>query len=220
MVAERAGADNITLHLREDRRHIQDADVEAMRPVLATRMNLELAVTDEMIRFACRIRPADCCLVPEHRAEITTEGGLDIAAQVGRLSAECAQLAAAGIRVALFIDPDPLQIEAAARVGAPVVELHTGRYCEASGADLARELARLRLASRIAVEHGLEVHAGHGLNGDNVAAVAAIPEVVELNIGHSIVARAVFIGFAAAVAEMRGLMTAARLAASHVRTTA
>jgi pyridoxine 5-phosphate synthase len=220
LVAERAGADNITLHLREDRRHIQDADVEAMRPLLATRMNLELAVTDEMIDFACRIRPADCCLVPERRAEITTEGGLDIAAQVARLSAECARLTAAGIRVALFIDPDPVQIEAAARVGAPVVELHTGRYCEVSGADTASELARLRLASRIAVEHGLEVHAGHGLNGDNVAAVAAIPEVVELNIGQSIVARAVFIGFAAAVAEMRGLMTAARLTAGDGRKTA
>jgi len=183
-------------------------------------MNLELAVTDEMIDFACRIRPADCCLVPERRAEITTEGGLDIAAQVARLSAECARLTAAGIRVALFIDPDPVQIEAAARVGAPVVELHTGRYCEASGPGMAGELARLRLASRIAVEHGLEVHAGHGLNADNVAAVAAIPEVVELNIGHSIVARAVFIGFAAAVTEMRGLMTAARLVAGDGRTTA
>jgi pyridoxine 5-phosphate synthase len=209
-VAERAGADNITLHLREDRRHIQDADVEALRPLLTTRMNLEIAVTDEMIAFARRIRPADCCLVPERRAEITTEGGLDIAGQVARLRDRCAALADAGIRVALFIDPDPAQIEACVQVGAPVIELHTGRYCEATGAEAAAELERLRQASQLAVRLGLEVHAGHGLNCDNVAPVAAIPEVVELNIGHSIVARAVFIGFAAAVAEMRERMTAAR----------
>jgi len=209
-VAERAGADNITLHLREDRRHIQDADVEALRPLLTTRMNLEIAVTDEMIAFARRIRPADCCLVPERRAEITTEGGLDIAGQVARLRYRCAALADAGIRVALFIDPDPAQIEACVQVGAPVIELHTGRYCEATGAEAAAELERLRQASQLAVRLGLEVHAGHGLNCDNVAPVAAIPEVVELNIGHSIVARAVFIGFAAAVAEMRECMTAAR----------
>jgi pyridoxine 5-phosphate synthase len=210
LIAERAGADNITLHLREDRRHIQDADVEALRPLLATRMNLEIAVTEEMIAFARRIRPADCCLVPERRAEITTEGGLDIAGQVARLRDRCAALAEAGIRVGLFIDPEPAQIEAAVQVGAPVIELHTGRYCEAAGSQATAELDRLREASRFAAGLGLEVHAGHGLNGDNVGPVAAIPEVVELNIGHSIVARAVFIGFAAAVAEMRGWMTAAR----------
>jgi pyridoxine 5-phosphate synthase len=210
LCAERAGADNITLHLREDRRHIQDADVEALRPLLATRMNLEIAVTEEMVAFARRIRPADCCLVPERRAEITTEGGLDIAGQVPRLRDRCAALADAGIRVALFIDPEPVQIEAAALVGAPVIELHTGRYCEALGAQAAAELERLRQAAQRAARLGLEVHAGHGLNGDNVGPVAAIPEVVELNIGHSIVARAVFVGLAAAVTEMRGWMTAAR----------
>ena len=215
LIAERAGADNITLHLREDRRHIQDADVEAMRPRLTTRMNLEIAVTDEMIAFARRIRPADCCLVPERRAEITTEGGLDVAGQVARLRDRCAALAEAGIRVALFIDPDSVQIEAAARIGAPVIELHTGRYCEATGAQAAVELDRLQQASAFAVDAGLEVHAGHGLNGDNVAPVAAIPGIVELNIGHSIVARAVFIGFAAAVAEMRGWMDAARGPRAH-----
>jgi pyridoxine 5-phosphate synthase len=203
-IAEQAGADNITLHLREDRRHIQDADVEALRPLLRTRMNLELAVTDEMIGIARRIRPQDCCFVPERRAEVTTEGGLDVLGQEARLRESCSSLAADGIRVALFIDADPRQVEA------PVIELHTGRYCEASGADAAAELERLREASRVAVELGLEVHAGHGLNLQNVAPVAAIPEVVELNIGHSIVARALFVGFAAAVAEMRAAMTAAR----------
>ena len=217
LVAERAGADNITLHLREDRRHIQDADVETLRPLLATRMNLEIAVTDEMIAFARRIRPQDCCLVPERRAEITTEGGLDVASQASRLRDRCASLAEAGIRVALFVDPDPAQIEASARVGAPVVELHTGRYCEASGAQAAAELARLRHAAAVAAGLGVEVHAGHGLNPENVGPVAAIPQVVELNIGHAIVARAVFIGLAAAVAEMRALMTASRGAPAQDR---
>ena len=209
-IAEDAGADNITLHLREDRRHIQDADVEALRPLLRTRMNLEMAVTDEMLAIARRIRPQDCCLVPERRAEVTTEGGLDVAGQASRVRGFCERLADDGIRVALFVDPDRVQLEASARAGAPVVELHTGRYCEVSGAAAAAELERLREASRIAADLGLEVHAGHGLNLGNVAPVAAIPEVVELNIGHSIVARALFVGFAAAVAEMRAAMTAAR----------
>ena len=209
-IAEDAGADNITLHLREDRRHIQDADVAALRPRLRTRMNLEIAVTDEMIAIAKHVRPQDCCFVPERRAEVTTEGGLDVVGQEDRLRACSAQLAAEGIRVALFIDADPRQVEASARVGAPVIELHTGRYCEAAGAAAAAELERLRHASRLAADLGLEVHAGHGLNLDNVAPVAAIPQVVELNIGHSIVARALFVGFAAAVAEMRAAMTAAR----------
>jgi len=210
LVAEQSGADNITLHLREDRRHIQDADVETLRPLLKTRMNLEMAVTDEMIAIARRIRPADCCLVPERRAEITTEGGLDVVGQMGRLRESCALLAATGIRVALFIDPEPAQIEATVRVGAPVIELHTGRYCEASGAEQARELERLRAGARLAKTFGLEVHAGHGLNYDNVKPVAAIPEIVELNIGHAIVARAVFDGMASAVREMKALMNAAR----------
>lgn len=210
LAAEQAGADNITLHLREDRRHIQDADVEALRPLLQTRMNLEIAVTDEMLAIAERIRPADCCLVPERRTEVTTEGGLDVTGQLGRLLDSCSRLADAQIRVALFIDPDPAQIEAAARAGAPVVELHTGRYCESSGAQAARELERLRVGAGLAAELGLEVHAGHGLHYHNVQAVAAIREITELNIGHAIVARAVFGGLAAAVRDMKSLMRAAR----------
>ena len=210
LAAEQAGADNITLHLREDRRHIQDADVEVLRPLLQTRMNLEMALTDEMLAIAERIRPADCCLVPERRAEVTTEGGLDVAGQIGRLRDSCVRLAAAQIRVALFIDPDPLQIEAAARAGVPVVELHTGRYCESGGAEAARELERLRTGASLAAAHGLEVHAGHGLHYHNVQAVAAIPEITELNIGHAIVARALFCGLAPAVRDMKSLMLAAR----------
>jgi pyridoxine 5-phosphate synthase len=210
LVAEQAGADNITLHLREDRRHIQDADVAALRPLLQTRMNLEMAVTDEMLAIATRIRPADCCLVPERRAEVTTEGGLDVVGQIGRLRESCALLAAADIRVALFIDPEPAQIEATARAGAPVIELHTGRYCESTGATAVRELERLRAGARLAATLGLEVHAGHGLHYHNVQAVAAIPEITELNIGHAIVARAVFSGLADAVRDMKALMVAAR----------
>jgi pyridoxine 5-phosphate synthase len=210
LVAEQAGADNITLHLREDRRHIQDADVAALRPLLQTRMNLEMAVTDEMLAIATGIRPADCCLVPERRAEVTTEGGLDVVGQIGRLRESCALLAAADIRVALFIDPEPAQIEATARAGAPVIELHTGRYCESTGATAVRELERLRAGARLAATLGLEVHAGHGLHYHNVQAVAAIPEITELNIGHAIVARAVFSGLADAVRDMKALMVAAR----------
>ena len=210
LAAEQAGADNITLHLREDRRHIQDADVEALAPLLQTRMNLEMALTDEMIAIARRIKPADCCLVPERRAEVTTEGGLDVVGQASRLRESCALLAASGIRVALFIDPDPAQIEATARIGAPVVELHTGRYCESTGVSAAGELERLRAGARLAATLGLEVHAGHGLHYQNVQAVAAIPEITELNIGHAIVARAVFTGLADAVRDMKSLMVAAR----------
>jgi pyridoxine 5-phosphate synthase len=210
LAAEQAGADNITLHLREDRRHIQDADVEALRPLLQTRMNLEMALTDEMLAIARRIRPADCCLVPERRAEVTTEGGLDVVGQLGRLRESCASLAAADIRVALFIDPEPAQIEATARAGAPVIELHTGRYCESTGAAAARELERLRAGARLAATLGLEVHAGHGLHYQNVQAVAAIAEITELNIGHAIVARAVFCGLPDAVRDMKALMVAAR----------
>lgn len=212
LIAERAGADNITLHLREDRRHIQDGDVERLRSQLTTRMNLELAVTDEMIEFARRIRPQDCCLVPERRAEITTEGGLDVVGQLARIRESCTLLEAAGIRVALFIDPEPTQIEASVRAGAPVVEFHTGRYCEAAGAEAHHELQRLRAGALLAAGLGLEVHAGHGLHYANVGAVAAIPQIVELNIGHSIVARAIFVGFEAAVREMKAAMVAARRA--------
>ncbi|MDE1923528.1 MAG: pyridoxine 5'-phosphate synthase [Gammaproteobacteria bacterium] len=210
LTAEQAGADSITLHLREDRRHIQERDVTLMREALQTRMNLEMAVTDEMIRIACTVRPQDCCLVPESRREITTEGGLDVRGMPERVAEACAALAAADIRVSLFIDPDPPQLEAARRAGAPVVELHTGAYAEAAGAARAREFERLRVAARAAAALGLNVHAGHGLHYHNVAPVAAIPEIIELNIGHSIVARALFDGLAQAVRDMKRLMTAAR----------
>lgn len=210
LLAEQSGADSITLHLREDRRHIQDRDVTLMRQVLKTRMNLEMAVTDEMIRIACSIRPQDCCLVPESRQEVTTEGGLDVAGQSARIAAACEALAAAGIRVSLFIDPDPAQIEAARRAGAPAIELHTGTYANASGSARAVELERVRAAAEAAAALGLTVNAGHGLNYHNVEPIAAIAEIVELNIGHAIIARAVFDGLARAVRDMKELMRAAR----------
>jgi pyridoxine 5-phosphate synthase len=210
LAAEQAGADAITLHLREDRRHIQDRDVRALRDLLQTRMNLEMAVTDEMLAIAAEVRPADCCLVPEKRLELTTEGGLDVASQAERVRAAVAQLGEAGIRVALFIDPDGTQIEAAAASGAPAVELHTGSYAEATGSARATELKRLSSGARLAARLGLEVHAGHGLDYHNVQPVAAIAEIVELNIGHAIIARAVFAGLAEAVRDMKALMQAAR----------
>jgi pyridoxine 5-phosphate synthase len=210
LAAETAGADSITLHLREDRRHIQDRDVRTLRGLLQTRMNLELAVTDEMLSIAADVRPADCCFVPERRAELTTEGGLDVAAQLPRMREAAARLAQAGVRVALFIDPDREQIEAAAQSGAPVVELHTGAYAQASGAQQATELERLRGGARLAAGLGLEVHAGHGLNYRNVQPVAALREIVELNIGHALIAQALFVGLPAAVREMKALMSEAR----------
>ncbi len=210
LVAEQAGADSITLHLREDRRHIQDHDVERMRASLQTRMNLEMAATDAMIEVARRVRPQDACLVPERREEVTTEGGLDVAGQVARLRECCTALREAGSRVSLFIDPEPRQLEAAFEAGAPVVELHTGAYADSSGERQAVELMRLVEAARFGSRIGLTVHAGHGLHYHNVQPVAAIAEIVELNIGHAIVARAVFDGLAAAVREMKSLMTAAR----------
>ena len=210
LAAESAGADSITLHLREDRRHIQDRDVRALRGLLQTRMNLELAVTDEMLRIAAELRPEDGCLVPERRQEITTEGGLDVAAQLSRIREACAQLHQAGVRVALFIDPEPRQVEAAAQAGAPVIELHTGAYAEAAGARRAAELERLHAAARAGTRVGLEVHAGHGLNYHNVQPVAAVREIVELNIGHAVIGQALFVGLAAAVREMKALMLAAR----------
>ena len=210
LAAEMAGADLITLHLREDRRHIQIQDVKVLRDLLKTRMNLEMAVTDEMLEIARAVRPPDCCLVPEKRQEITTEGGLDAASQVQRLKEATSILVVAGIRVALFIDPDPHQIEAAVQIGAPVVELHTGAYAESAGSQQAHELERLRSGARLASSLGLEVHAGHGLNYHNVQPVAAIPEVVELNIGHAVIARAVFDGLSVAIRDMRALMVAAR----------
>jgi pyridoxine 5-phosphate synthase len=173
-------------------------------------MNLEMAVTDEMLAFARSVRPADCCLVPERRAEVTTEGGLDAAAQVQRVREACALLAAVNIRVALFIDPDSRQVEAAHESGAPAIELHTGAYADAAGGEQARELERLRRAARLGASLGLEIHAGHGLHYRNVEAVAAIPEIIELNIGHAIIARAIFDGLESAVREMKQLLLAAR----------
>ncbi len=210
LLAEQSGADSITLHLREDRRHIQDRDVTLMRRVLQTRMNLEMAVTEEMIRVARQVQPQDCCLVPESRQEITTEGGLDVAGQIARVADACKALGAAGIRVSLFIDPDAAQVEAAQRAGAPVIELHTGTYADTEGAARAREFERVRSAARLAASLGLTVNAGHGLNYHNVQPIAAIPEIVELNIGHAIVARAVFDGLPKAVRDMKELMRAAR----------
>lgn len=210
VIAERAGADSITVHLREDRRHIQDADLPAIAAVMQTHMNLELAVTDEMLGIACGFGPSDCCLVPERREELTTEGGLDVAGQVDRVGEACARLADAGIRVSLFIDPDERQIEAAVSCGAPVVELHTGAYAEAEGEQRVIELQRIVAAAALGDRLGLVINAGHGLNYDNVGEVAAIPQIVELNIGHAIVSRAVFDGMATAVSEMKRLMTEAR----------
>jgi pyridoxine 5-phosphate synthase len=209
--AETAGADSITLHLREDRRHIQERDVAMLHGILLTRMNLEMAVTDEMLAFAEGIRPADCCLVPERREELTTEGGLDVAGQQPRMRAACARLAAAGIRVSLFIDADPAQVQASAAVGAPVIEIHTGHYADATdNAARQAEYRRIAAAAELGAELGLQVNAGHGLNYQNVAPIAALPMVRELNIGHAIVARALFTGLREAVAEMKRLMLAAR----------
>jgi pyridoxine 5-phosphate synthase len=210
LLAEQSGADSITVHLREDRRHIQDRDVRLCQQALQTRMNLEMAATEEMVAIARDVRPSDCCLVPERRAEVTTEGGLNVVAQESQIKAMTAKLKEAGIRVSLFIDPEHAQIDAALRVGAPVVELHTGAYAEASGEHRARELKRVQEAARYAARIGLTVHAGHGLNYHNVEPIAAIPEIVELNIGHAIVARAVIDGLRIAVAEMKRLMIEAR----------
>jgi pyridoxine 5-phosphate synthase len=212
LLAEEAGADCITLHLREDRRHIRDADVETIRPQLRTRMNLESAVTAEMLDFACRIKPQDVCLVPERRNEVTTEGGLDVARHFNDVQAAVRQLQAEGIRVSLFIDADPVQIRAAAESGAPVIEIHTGRYADAQNASAQQvELERVQAGVIEGVKLGLKVNAGHGLHYTNVQAIAAIPEVAELNIGHAIVAQAVFIGWKNAVKEMKAIMVAARL---------
>jgi pyridoxine 5-phosphate synthase len=210
LMAEEAGADSITLHLREDRRHIQERDVIAMREALQTRMNLEMAVTDEMIGIARKVLPQDCCLVPESRQEITTEGGLNVLEQTLRISDAVKALGGSGIRVSLFIDPDLEQIEAAKRSGAPVIELHTGAYADSTGAARAREFERLHAAAKFAARLGLIVNAGHGLNYHNVEPVAAIAEIVELNIGHAIVARSIVDGLAKAVRDMKELMRAAR----------
>ncbi len=211
LAAEDAGADYITLHLREDRRHIQDRDVVTLRKALRTRMNLEAAVTPEMIAFARRMRPHDVCLVPERRAELTTEGGLDVAGKLKRVERSCRDLRSAGIRVSLFIGADRRQIDAALNAGAPVVELHTGVYAEARGQrQREKALDRIRAAAEYAAGKGLHVNAGHGLNYANVRAIAEIPQIRELNIGHAIVARSVFVGIAQAVREMKALMAPAR----------
>jgi pyridoxine 5-phosphate synthase len=210
LLAEEAGADSITLHLREDRRHIQDRDVRAMREALQTRMNLEMAVTEDMLRIALEVKPQDACLVPESRREITTEGGLDVAGQGTRVRDAVTALGAAGIRVSLFIDPDQAQIEAARQAGAPVIELHTGAYADATGGARAREFERLRQAAKAAASLGLIVNAGHGLNYHNVEPIAAIREIIELNIGHAIIARSVVDGLAKAVRDMKELMRRAR----------
>ncbi|SEI43198.1 pyridoxine 5-phosphate synthase [Azotobacter beijerinckii] len=208
--AEEAGADGITVHLREDRRHIQDRDVRVLKDVLQTRMNFEMGVTEEMLAFAEQIRPAHACLVPETRQELTTEGGLDVAGQEARIRAAVERLVAIGCEVSLFIDADPRQIEAAARVGAPAIELHTGRYADAhTPVETACELARIRDGVECGLSQGLIVNAGHGLHYHNVEPMAAIPGVHELNIGHAIVAHALFVGFKEAVREMKALMRGA-----------
>jgi pyridoxine 5-phosphate synthase len=211
-MAEQAGADSITLHLREDRRHIQDEDLTAIRAVIQTRMNLEMAVTDEMLSIALRVHPEDCCLVPEKRNEVTTEGGLNVAGDIPRVREACKELKAHGIRVALFVDPDAHQLEAAAQAEAAVVELHTGAYAETKGGARGAELHRIQQAAQQAMQLGLTVHAGHGLHYHNVQPIASIQPIVELNIGHAIISRAVFHGLAAAVSEMKHLMLAARSA--------
>ena len=208
---EQAGADSVTLHLREDRRHIQERDVEMVKDILLTRMNLEMAVTDGMLAIAERIQPADCCLVPERREELTTEGGLDVVAQRARIKDACARLAAVGSRVSLFIDADPAQIEAAAACGAPCIEIHTGHYADLpAGPQREAEYKRIVQAVEIGVRCGLTVHAGHGLNYQNVQPIAALAPIRELNIGHAIIARALFTGLQAAVREMKALMLQAR----------
>lgn len=207
--AEQAGADGITVHLREDRRHIQERDVRLLAEVLQTRMNLEMAVTDEMLAFAGEIRPAHVCLVPERREELTTEGGLDVAGNQARVQEAVEELSGQGAEVSLFIDADPRQIEAAARVGAPVIELHTGHYADTTGAEQGEALKRIREGAAYARKLGLVVNAGHGLHYHNVEPIAAIPGIHELNIGHAIIARALFSGLATAVRDMRTLMLSA-----------
>jgi len=211
LLCEKSGADSITLHLREDRRHIQDSDVEILRDQLTTKMNLEMAATDEMVAIAARIKPQDCCLVPEKREELTTEGGLDVAGQISRMTDVCSQLAESKVIVSLFIDAQKHQIDAAKECGAPVIELHTGHYAYTVGDEQIAEFERIKAMATYAHSIGLQVNAGHGLTMENTIAIAQLPEIVELNIGHSIIARAVFIGLAAATQEMKDLMLGARL---------
>jgi pyridoxine 5-phosphate synthase len=210
LLAEKAGADGITVHLREDRRHIQERDVELMRRRLGTKLNLEMAVTPAMVALAEKLRPDDACFVPEKREELTTEGGLDVAANKQKILEAVRRLQERGIQVSLFIDPRKNQIEASQAVGAHAVEIHTGAYCNAADAEREKERAAVAAAAALAHSLALEVHGGHGLDYDNVPPIAAIPEIVELNIGHSIIARAVIVGIEQAVREMKQLLTRAR----------
>jgi pyridoxine 5-phosphate synthase len=207
LAAEQGGADSITLHLREDRRHIQDRDVELLSDVLQTRMNLEMAATTEMLTIATRLRPADCCLVPEKREELTTEGGLDAAGNIAMLKDYCLALAEAGVRVSLFIDAEPRQLEAAVEIGAPVVEIHTGHYADAQGRQASKEaLGRIAKSVSQGMQLGLQVNVGHGLDYHNIKAVAAVDGILEFNIGHAIISRAIFSGVQQAVADMKHLL--------------
>ena len=210
-ICESSGADSITLHLREDRRHIQDQDVEELKFSLTTKMNLEMAATDEMLEIATKILPEDCCLVPEKRQELTTEGGLDVVSQLGRIKEVCSELSTNNIKASLFIDPDNYQIEAAVECGAPIIEIHTGHYADASSAaEMQKELQKISEACAYAHSLGLQVNAGHGLTLENTKAIAEINSVVELNIGHSIISRALFVGLGAATSEMKQLIQEAR----------
>ncbi len=211
LICEKSGADSITIHLREDRRHIQDKDVEEIKEIIKTKMNLEMAATDEMIKIASQISPKDCCLVPEKREELTTEGGLNVFSQLPRMKEVCAQLDENNIRVSLFIDADKKQIDAAMSCGVPVIEIHTGHYAEAvSPAERELKYNEIKEACKYAHNLGLQVNAGHGLTLDNTIAIAKIDSIVELNIGHSIISRAVFVGLANATNEMKTLMLEAR----------
>jgi pyridoxine 5-phosphate synthase len=211
LIAEQAGADGITAHLREDRRHIQDRDIYLLKENIHTRLNFEMAVTDEMLAIACKVLPFACCLVPEKRTELTTEGGLNVRDNLPRLQVACAKLANVGIEVSLFIDPDEAQIDAAVKTGAPVIELHTGAYADAPNrVEQLNELTRIQHAAKYAHAAGLQVNAGHGLHFHNVQAICAIPEIIELNIGHSIIAQAIFSGLAQTVSELKMLMQNSR----------
>ena len=210
-ICENSGADSITLHLREDRRHIQDNDVEELKSCLTTKMNLEMAATDEMLKIATKILPEDCCLVPEKRQELTTEGGLDVASQLGKMKEVCSELSANNIKASLFIDADNNQIEAAVECGAPIIEIHTGHYADAStSSEQRKELKKISNACNYAHNLGLQVNAGHGLTLENTKAIAEIGTIVELNIGHSIISRALFVGLSVATSEMKQLLQEAR----------
>ncbi len=212
LLCEKSGADSITLHLREDRRHIQDEDVWLLRDKLTTKMNLEMAATDEMVSIACDVKPRDCCLVPEKREELTTEGGLDVVSQVQRMTDVCSRLAQSNITVSLFIDAQKNQIDAAKQCGAPVIELHTGHYADAKNEfEQAPELERIKEMAMYAHSIGLQVNAGHGLTMENTAPIARLDKIVELNIGHSIISRSVFVGLEGAVKEMKKLMLDSRI---------